>query len=131
MVARKNEIDCTVPLLSLPLVITNSHVQVAVKVIRNVSSKVEYCEQLKMVNTSTPQRICSALIHPQKLLREAKLWSQLDHSNITPFYGICFDLGLPSAPCLVCPYFKNGNVAAYLEDNPDADRMRLVRYFCT
>ena len=63
---------------------------------------------------------------PQKLLREADLWSQLDHPYVTPFYGICFDLGPPSAPCLVCPYFKNGNLAKYIEINPNADRMKLV-----
>ena len=64
------------------------------------------------------------------MLREAKLWSQLDHPNIAPFYGICFDLGPPSAPCLICPYFKNGYVAKYLEKNPNADRMKLVRFLC-
>jgi serine/threonine protein kinase len=62
------------------------------------------------------------------LLREAKLWSQLNHPNITPFYGICFDLGAPSAPCLVCPYFKNGNIAIYLKNNTSADRVKLVSF---
>jgi len=82
---------------------------VAVKVIRDVSSNTDYFEQLKT-----------------KLLREAKVWNQLDHPNITPFYGICFDLGLLYAPCLICPYFKNGNLAKYLEKSHDADRMKLV-----
>ena len=62
----------------------------------------------------------------QKLLLEAQVWSQLDHPNITPFYGISFDLGPQSTPCLICPYFKNGNVAKYLETNPGADKMKLV-----
>ncbi|KIM86393.1 hypothetical protein PILCRDRAFT_816348 [Piloderma croceum F 1598] len=61
-----------------------------------------------------------------KLLREARIWSQLDHPNIMRFYGVCYDLGRPSAPCLVCPYFKNGNVEQYLQINPAADRMKLV-----
>jgi len=82
---------------------------VAVKVVRDVRSNADHFERLKM-----------------KLLREGKLWSQLDHPNITPFYGICFDIGPPSAPCLVSPYFKNGNVAKYLEQNPNANRMKLV-----
>lgn len=59
-------------------------------------------------------------------MREAKLWSQLDHPNITPLYGICFDLGAGSAPCLVAPYFSNGNVAKYVKENQEVDRMRLV-----
>jgi hypothetical protein len=45
-------------------------------------------------------------------------------SMITPFHGICFDLG-PS-PGLVYPYFKNGNVKDYLNEHPDADRMKFV-----
>lgn len=70
----------------------------------------------------------NVLTYLQKLLREAKLWSKLHHPNITPFYGICFDLGPPSAPCIICPYFKNGNVAQYLQKNTSADRMELVRH---
>ena len=66
----------------------------------------------------------------QKLLREAKVWSQLDHPNITPFYGVCFDLGLLSAPCLISPYFKHGNVTKYLERHLNANRMQLVSIFC-
>lgn len=64
--------------------------------------------------------------HPQKWRLEAEIWSRFDHPNIAPFYGICFNLGPPSAPCLVCPYFKNGNIAEYLKQSPDADRTKLV-----
>jgi len=87
---------------------------VAVKVIRDVRCNTEYFERLK-----------------KKLLLEAQVWSQLDHPNITPFYGISFDLGPQSTPCLICPYFKNGNVAKYLETNPGADRMKLVSQVAT
>ena len=100
------------------------HCQVAVKVVRDISNRPQHFEQLKIVSRSTITY--SVLIRPQKLLREAKLWSQLNHPYVTPLYGICFDLGPPSAPCLICPYFKNGNVAKYLEKNPNADRMGLV-----
>lgn len=66
------------------------------------------------------------LIIIQKLLREAQLWSQLDHTNITPFYGISFDMGVPLAPCLVSPYYENGHIATYLQKHPDSDRMAMV-----
>jgi len=82
---------------------------VAVKVIRDVWSNADHIERLKT-----------------KFLLEAKLWSRLEHPNITPFYGICFDLGPPSAPCLIYPYFKNGNVAKYLEKNSNVNRVKLV-----
>lgn len=62
----------------------------------------------------------------KKLLREAIVWSKLKHAHITPFYGICFDLGQQSAPCLIYPYFQNGDVRAYLQRNPNANRMKLV-----
>lgn len=70
--------------------------------------------------------------HPslQKLLREARVWSQLDvgveTNHIVPLYGISFDLGVIGAPCLISPYYKNGNVEKYLKHNPDVDRMSLV-----
>ena len=60
-----------------------------------------------------------------------QLWSRLEHPNITPFYGICFDLGPPSAPCLIYPYFKNGNVAKYLEKNSNVNRVKLLRFLCS
>jgi hypothetical protein len=101
-----------------------------VKVVRDVSSNPEYFERLKMVGFIDTRRTHSLFHRAQKLLREGNLWSRLDHVNVTPFYGICFDLSLPSAPCLVYPYFKNGNVAKYLERNPSADRNKLVSLFC-
>jgi serine/threonine protein kinase len=104
-----------------------------VKVIRDVSSNTDYFEQLKTVGFISAGKLLLYLfctLSTQKLLREAKVWNQLDHPNITPFYGICFDLGLLYAPCLICPYFKNGNLAKYLEKSHDADRMKLVSSLC-
>ncbi|EGN92739.1 hypothetical protein SERLA73DRAFT_79310 [Serpula lacrymans var. lacrymans S7.3] len=66
-----------------------------------------------------------------KLLREGRVWSALKHPNITPFYGVCYDLGILSTPCLVCPYYKNGSVPEYLRVNPAADRMELTCQLAT
>jgi serine/threonine protein kinase len=82
---------------------------VAVKVVRKAWSKPQSLERLY-----------------SKWRLEAEIWSRFDHPNIAPFYGICFNLGPPSVPCLVCPYFKNGNIAEYLKQSPDADRTKLV-----
>ena len=113
---------------------TDRLVQVAVKVIRDVCSNADHFERLK--TASFLQQGCSLCIYSpplllQKFLLEAKLWSRLEHPNITPFYGICFDLGPPSAPCLIYPYFKNGNVAKYLEKNSNVNRVKLVRFLCS
>ena len=106
------------------------HVQVAVKVIRGGSSnEAGDFKRLDKVSFAAAFLLCVPT-RSQNLLREAELWSRLNHPNITPFYGISFDLGRPDAPCLICPYFKNGNVAKYLKMNPRANRLKLVRSLC-
>jgi len=96
-----------------------------VKVIRSVWST-DHLGYLKTVSLFAHLTATSKPTGYQKFLQEAQVWSQLNHPNITPFLGVCFDLGTPSAPCLVCPYYSNGNVAQYLEKRPDADKMKLV-----
>ena len=74
-----------------------------------------------------PQWSCYSIhIPPKQLIGEAHLWSQLDHPNIMPFYGVCYGLGPESAPSLVSPFFSNGDLAGYLNNNPNADKMVLV-----
>ncbi|KAJ3572232.1 hypothetical protein NP233_g3214 [Leucocoprinus birnbaumii] len=60
--------------------------------------------------------------------REALLWSQLDHPNVLPFYGIYPMKHDPlGRVCLVSPWMSNGNVMEYLRDNPEAPRLYLVQ----
>jgi hypothetical protein len=58
------------------------------------------------------------------------VWSGLNHPNITPFFGLCFDLDQRLAPGLVCPYYSHGDVSSYLQQFPKADRMLLVIETC-
>jgi serine/threonine protein kinase len=51
----------------------------------------------------------------------------VDHPNVTPFYGICYDPDWPNSPCFITPYYPNGNVDVYLTNHPEADRLQLVR----
>jgi hypothetical protein len=46
-----------------------------------------------------------------------------------PFYGICFDMLPERLPCLVSPFFNNGDVVHYLKVHPNADRTALVSVF--
>jgi serine/threonine protein kinase len=48
---------------------------------------------------------------------------RLEHDNILPFYGVSTTI---SDFSLVFPWYKNGHVDRYLEENPDADRYDLV-----
>jgi serine/threonine protein kinase len=45
-----------------------------------------------------------------------------------PFFGVSFDFDRPSAPCLVSPYYRNGNITSYLKKQPAVDKLALVSY---
>ncbi|KDQ50917.1 hypothetical protein JAAARDRAFT_141208 [Jaapia argillacea MUCL 33604] len=82
---------------------------VAVKVLRTMGSDSTYINKLN-----------------SNLNREAFLWSTLNHPNITPFYGVCHDMGRHQAPSLVCPYYEHGNINSYLGDRPDSPTLPLI-----
>jgi serine/threonine protein kinase len=63
----------------------------------------------------------------QRFSKELDMWKRLSHPNITPFIGVTACRG--PLPVLLLPYYKNGNVVAYLAKNPGADVFRLVRHF--
>ena len=108
---------------------THPQVQVALKVIRSgASNGAKDLERHDRVSPTGPRHTYSVPTCLQNLLREAELLSQLDHPNIAAFYGICDNpLGRTPAPCLVGPYFKNGNVKTYLEQNVNVNRIKMVR----
>ncbi|KAG6908758.1 hypothetical protein DXG01_003370 [Tephrocybe rancida] len=55
--------------------------------------------------------------------KEAILWSQLDHPNLLPFYGIYrFRNGLS----LVSPWMEHGDINIYLQRHRTADRVLLA-----
>ncbi|KAG8918892.1 hypothetical protein FRC01_001594, partial [Tulasnella sp. 417] len=63
-----------------------------------------------------------------RLVREVRVWSQLDHENILPFTG--YYLGENYDPAyLISPYMKNGNLKSYLQDNSlDAEERLKFAY---
>jgi len=58
---------------------------------------------------------------PQLLARECRVWSSTRHTNIVPFYGICFDTGRSGIPSLVSPYYANGTLNKYCARNPGGE----------
>ncbi|KAF7762009.1 hypothetical protein Agabi119p4_10001 [Agaricus bisporus var. burnettii] len=46
--------------------------------------------------------------------REAILWSQLEHPNIAPFYGVFCLKEAHGRICLLSPLMENGNIVEYL-----------------
>jgi len=64
----------------------------------------------------------------QRVIQEGFIWSAVTHPNITPFLGITFDFDRPGLPCLVSPYYRYGNITAYLKDRPHINKVPLVSY---
>ena len=50
----------------------------------------------------------------------------VDHPNVVAFLGISYDFDRPHMPCLVSPYFHNGNVTDFLKKRPNVDKFALV-----
>lgn len=59
------------------------------------------------------------------MYREVNIWHRLDHLRVVPLRG--YSLDSDGTPCLVSPWFENGDVLTYLKKHPFADRRRLVR----
>ncbi|KAG5353081.1 hypothetical protein C0989_010463 [Termitomyces sp. Mn162] len=54
--------------------------------------------------------------------KEVILWGQLSHPNVLPMYGL---YRFKNKLCLVAPWMENGDIRAYLQHNPKADRPSL------
>ncbi|KAG8922008.1 hypothetical protein FRC02_012213 [Tulasnella sp. 418] len=59
----------------------------------------------------------------KRLMREMAVWSQLHHVNVVPFLGYGFT---GDFPCLVAPWYVNGQIPDYMTRNPNIDRTPLV-----
>ncbi|OCH92026.1 kinase-like protein, partial [Obba rivulosa] len=58
-------------------------------------------------------------------LKEAVVWRRLQHPNITPLYGID-EATFPSQLALVSDWMPHGTVASFLNQNTEANRLRLA-----
>ena len=91
------------------------------------------CLRVSMKNCQTLQKVrvlygiffCVTGKHPwalQSFFREAVVWKRLKHPNVVPFIGVTRD---PLQ--IVSEWMPNGTLAEYLERNPGANRISLVR----
>ncbi|KAJ3553427.1 hypothetical protein NP233_g12645 [Leucocoprinus birnbaumii] len=61
--------------------------------------------------------------------KETVLWGQLEHPNVTPFYGVFLldETRVYGQICLVSPsWMENGNIRVYLQKHPESDRKALI-----
>ncbi|KAG8899704.1 hypothetical protein FRC00_001064, partial [Tulasnella sp. 408] len=65
----------------------------------------------------------------KRLARELHIWARVEHPNIIPLIGYCFDEN-SGTPLLISPFMANGNVSAYITrtEPPIEQRLRLVSY---
>lgn len=63
----------------------------------------------------------------QRLLRELKLWSRLDHPNVLRLLGVAMRPEDAGFPCFITLWMENGTVRSYLESHADTDTFPLVR----
>ncbi|EEB93254.1 hypothetical protein MPER_08119 [Moniliophthora perniciosa FA553] len=65
----------------------------------------------------------------QKVLKnfceEALLWTQLNHANVVPLFGVNTTLFSPGF-CLISPWYSNGNIVSYLKENPEHDKLNAI-----
>ncbi|KAF8588247.1 hypothetical protein K439DRAFT_1629902 [Ramaria rubella] len=86
------------------------------------------------IKTMRPFSSMGAPIEKDKLLkrlwREYLAWSSLSHQNILQCLGYSYDF-IPRSgmevPSLISPWMSNGTVTSYIQQNPDSDRLELVR----
>ena len=64
----------------------------------------------------------------QHLRHEMKIWSALKHPHILEFLGFAIEVEGPDVKgILISVWCSNGNVEEYLKNNPESDRVALVR----
>ncbi|KAG9085818.1 hypothetical protein FRC06_003437, partial [Ceratobasidium sp. 370] len=104
---------------------------VAIKIIRVAARPEVTTERLKKV---WPPAYLSNLFGLylgalQRISREVITWSGAKHKNIMPFYGLYWhpDDTSNDLPAMVYPYCAAGTCTEYLKNNPDADRMDIIR----
>ncbi|ESK94318.1 hypothetical protein Moror_8183 [Moniliophthora roreri MCA 2997] len=61
----------------------------------------------------------------KKFCEEALLWTQLNHANIVPLFGVNTALFSPGF-CLISPWYSNENIISYLKKNPEHDRLSAI-----
>ncbi len=88
---------------------------------------VERKKMIKVLLSITLSNRSSLHVCDQSFCSEALVWRNLNHPNVLPFIGVSKDLFYPSF-CLISPWMNNGNIMAFLSQNPDHDRLHSVSY---
>ena len=64
------------------------------------------------------------------MCKEALVWDLSRFVNILPLLGVIATQGMNNTPgpvILITPWMNNGSLKVYLSDNPDVDKIEMVR----
>ena len=63
----------------------------------------------------------------QRIIRELLIWGQLEHLNIVPLLGYCFNGKLAKYPCPVTPWMDDGTLWKFVYGAPILPNNRKLR----
>ncbi|KAF8324366.1 kinase-like domain-containing protein [Cantharellus anzutake] len=82
----------------------------------------------------TRRKVCLKTLHlattpnGERFLREGKIWSSLNHPNVTPFYGWALHVSGPDVhACFVSQLCTEGSLRKYLRFNPNVPKSKMIR----
>jgi hypothetical protein len=61
------------------------------------------------------------------LERAARVWQDLEHPNVSEFFGLAFNFGY--MPALILPFYGNGTVIEYVKDKDNETKLNMVSVF--
>ncbi|KAJ2912857.1 hypothetical protein MD484_g7549, partial [Candolleomyces efflorescens] len=106
-----------------------SKVKVAIKVLRvpRLSNVEQRLNKLNIVRRGLHRIIFDLTRNfTQRLIRESRLWQQLDHPNVLLFLGLVSDSSFGPIPGLVSPFCDRGSVLDLVKKNPSARRFSII-----
>lgn len=114
---------------------SGEQVEVAIRILkihqRRRDDTVALKERIDRVRTNTYPYMKSHVKRitppdPQRIKREALVWSKVGHPNLHPFLGYRSE----PRPMFISPWSRHGDISDYLKRNPGLsrlDKMKLVR----
>ncbi|KAF9262807.1 kinase-like protein [Marasmius fiardii PR-910] len=82
------------------------------------------CLKVLRVHTQTDEKRRKKMV--ENFYQEALIWTQLSHPNVLQLLGVNTAL-FNTDFCLVSPWMVNGDINAFLEKNPNHDRLRSIQ----
>jgi len=87
----------------------------------SINVAIKYLEEDREIDKETRFQRLS-----QRLRREIRSWYNLEHPNVSPFYGFIAKGEGPWNIGMVSPWYNNGDIKEYLQKHPKTDRLEML-----